>query len=531
MLLATAVAAAVEPPPPRLPEKVEPERTGAVNVGLAVDFARREAAKAAEAARLLAEVAEETIRKAAPADKAVADAKTVEANARGALDEVTAALNAATAAKETGDKQLADTLRALDEAIKFAQKASAELAALIEKKGVAEKKVQASAEQTAQAETTAKPLLAAKADAQSAAVEAEKQSLAAKERLSVLQSSELKADPREIRLVRTFKHHRPLISCRIDSAGEFVYAGVQDKDLQRWDLVSGGRTALTGHQSWVRRFEIHENNDLLVTGAYEGRLIWWNPQETAPKPQRIVEAHQGFVRGVSISPDAEFVATGGNDNVVRIWSVTDATLVRELRGHESHVYNVKFDPTGKYLVSGDLMGVVKQWEYGTWNHVRDLDAGLLHKYDEGFRAHCGGTRGMDFSPEGDLLVVAGIGEVTNAFAMIGVPTALVFDMATGDRLTVLKPAENFKGSLWSVSVHPSGRFLVCTGGSGSGRLWFWRFDEEKSFFDFKLPGVGYDVDFHPDGLRLAVALFDKTLRLYDLGPKPDVTPEESTEKK
>ena len=38
----------------------------------------------------------------------------------------------------------------------------------------------------------------------------------------------------------------------------------------------------------------------------------------------------------------------------------------------------------------------------------------------------------------------------------------------------------------------------------------------------KLPGVAYDMTLHPDGLRVAVALFDKTLRIYDLGPKPEM---------
>ncbi|HBH54205.1 MAG TPA: hypothetical protein DDY91_20155, partial [Planctomycetaceae bacterium] len=59
------------------------------------------------------------------------------------------------------------------------------------------------------------------------------------------------------------------------------------------------------------------------------------------------------------------------------------------------------------------------------------------------------------------------------------------------------------------------------GGNG-GALWFWKFEEDKSFADVKLPGVAYDMTLHPDGLRVAVALFDKTLRIYDLGPKPEM---------
>ena len=43
---------------------------------------------------------------------------------------------------------------------------------------------------------------------------------------------------------------------------------------------------------------------------------------------------------------ARSLATGGNDNMVRLWNLADGKLVRELPGHERHVYSVSFHPTG-----------------------------------------------------------------------------------------------------------------------------------------------------------------------------------------
>jgi WD40 repeat protein len=308
----------------------------------------------------------------------------------------------------------------------------------------------------------------------------------------------------------------------MDPDGEYVVTGAQDETLQRWDLFTGSQTVLKGHRSWVRRFDIHPDGDLMVSGDYAGRLVWWDPLSPSPEPLRTIDAHKGYVRGVSISPDRRFVATGGNDNMVRIWSAEDGSLVHEMAGHERHVYNVRFHPDGRHLVSGDLMGVLKVWETDTGEHVRDLDAGPLTGYDKTFRADCGGIRGIDFSPDGTQLVVCGIGEVTNAFAGVGTPTALLFDWESGERLQTMKPQDNFRGTCWSVRFHPSGEFIVGSGGSNAGSLWFWKPGEEKAFFAFKLPQVGYDLAFHPDGLRLAVALYNQTVCLYDLGPKIEV---------
>src|SRR5437773_2353194 len=59
-------------------------------------------------------------------------------------------------------------------------------------------------------------------------------------------------DPTAARLERELKHARPLIGCRFDPSGRFLFASSEDNTVQRFDLLSGAKTALTGHESWVR---------------------------------------------------------------------------------------------------------------------------------------------------------------------------------------------------------------------------------------------------------------------------------------
>ena len=441
---------------------------------------------------------------------------------RKAAAELAASIDAiakAEAAKTAASKSVEKTQAEIKQLTEVLARFEKQLAKLSEAKNAVQKNKQAADQQVAKAAEALKPLVEAKTAAEKKAASAEAKVAAVQALVARYEKQPPVADPTAIREILTFKHDRPLISCRFGQYGDFLFAGAQDNRLHRWDLFTSERTDLEGHRSWIRRFAFHPDGQRLLTGGYEGRVIWWNAFDESPAPLHDVVAHKGFCRAVAVSPDGRYVATGGNDAMVRIFSAETGEPVAEISGHERHVYNVAFHPYDGTLVSGDLMGNVKQWEVGTWRHVRDFDAGVLSKYDPTFFADCGGIRGMDISPDGRLLVVSGISEVTNAFAGVGVPTAVLFDMETGRRLAVMKPAKDFRGACWSVRFHPSGRFLIGAGGGSGGSLWFWKPGEQKSFFDFKLPNVAYDIAVHPDGLRIAVALYDKTVRVYSLGPK------------
>lgn len=327
------------------------------------------------------------------------------------------------------------------------------------------------------------------------------------------------ADPKQTHQAKEWKHNCPFLACRFGPQGKYVFAAAQDFTIQRFPFGEGKAVPLAGHESWVRGLAFNPDGNVLITGGFDQRLIWWEAVAAEPKIIRQIDkAHDGWIRRVNVSPDGKLVATCGNDHRVKLWTI-EGEPVRELTGHTAHVYNVVFHPDGKSLASADLKGVVKHWDVDSGNEVRELKADKLHKYDNTFRADIGGARAMAFSPDGKYLACAGITNVSNAFAGIGNPAVALFDWESGNEAQFFKTKKNLRGVCWGLAFHPGGFLIGAMGGNG-GYLLFWKGDSADEFHQVKLKSDARDLTLHPDGLHLATCHYDQRVRLFKMAAQP-----------
>ncbi|MCA8996192.1 MAG: hypothetical protein KDA80_04385 [Planctomycetaceae bacterium] len=318
-------------------------------------------------------------------------------------------------------------------------------------------------------------------------------------------------------IVHDYKVDRPLMSCCYSRDGAFVFVGSEDYKVWRFNVAEGSQVELDT-DAWVRAMCPGALDGTLVTGGYDGRLIIWDAQQETPAATKTIDAHQGWIRSITLSPDRKLLASAGNDLVIRFWDAADGTLVRELKGHESYIYNLAFHPSGNTLVSGDLYGNLFDWDVATWEQKRTWKSESLSKYDKGFRAQIGGFRGMIFSADGNRLACSGITNVSNAFAGVGNPSVVIFDYNEAKQVIEHLSKGPLQGVCWNVALHPEKVIIGSSGGSG-GHLLFWKEGEAETFHQLKMPSDVRDFALSPDHSHVAAAHGNGHLSICKLDKK------------
>ena len=148
--------------------------------------------------------------------------------------------------------------------------------------------------------------------------------------------------------------------------------------------------------------------------------------------------------------------------------------------------------------------------------MRTFDAKELHIYEAGQAVHYGGVRSMALSPDGKSLACSGLHKATNPLGAVQDPLIMEFDWDTAKPR--MSHAPDAKTIAWRVVYHPEG-FLIAGCGGTDPLLLFFKADQDKEFFRFKLPNTARDMDLHPDGVQVATAHFDQHVRISRMAAK------------
>jgi WD40 repeat protein len=256
--------------------------------------------------------------------------------------------------------------------------------------------------------------------------------------------------------------------------GSMIATAATDRTIKLWDVDTLDLLyTLEGHTDMVSDVAFSSDNRMLVSTSRDGSVRLW---DTRNGSERMISKGEGegegeservffnilsdtapdnaassvtplWTTGVEVSPDGAQVAVGATDNIVRILSTADGSVVHRLEGHAGLIViqGIAYNPDGTLLASASVDGTVRLWDTQTGKLTKTLD-------------HRGGqVLGIAWYPDGQSLV-----SISDTRGEV-----IVWDVAAGVPALRLPLAQ---GPLLSLAYSPDGKILGTSGSNGTVRL-------------------------------------------------------------
>jgi WD40 repeat protein len=125
----------------------------------------------------------------------------------------------------------------------------------------------------------------------------------------------------------------------------------RDRSIFVWDLRQEKHVATnTQRMGGINAVALHPNNRNMVSVGQERKVTFWELNKADPV-RLISPAHDGEAFCIAVSNNGKVLASGGTDDVVKLWDVATGELLAEGVGHSGTVSGLKFSPDDRQLVS------------------------------------------------------------------------------------------------------------------------------------------------------------------------------------
>lgn len=160
-------------------------------------------------------------------------------------------------------------------------------------------------------------------------------------------------------IVRTFTEHSNWVWKVIRLQEGIIATSSEDGTIKIWDIKLERYIQTFKEKSSVISLAFLEGSRQLISGNLEGEIsVRTLTADFTEQDHKRYKAHDGIIRTI-VHLGNKLIATGGEDNKIRIWDIGNQQLIRELE-HDNFVQSIAVLDDRRFL-SASYDGTIQSW--------------------------------------------------------------------------------------------------------------------------------------------------------------------------
>jgi len=148
------------------------------------------------------------------------------------------------------------------------------------------------------------------------------------------------------------------------TADDVFLTGSADNTVKVWSRDGDQHKArhnYTAHNDEVVGLSLHATNEYFASASKDRTWAFHNI-ETGKTLLQQIEPDESPLTCIMLHPDGLILATGTEDNLIRIWDLKSQKNVATFRGHKDVINSVRFSENGYYLATSSRDNFIKLWD-------------------------------------------------------------------------------------------------------------------------------------------------------------------------